>query len=119
MQVAPPTSDARFRLALLPPGGLQSIESAFSLLLALQVMRSELQARENVTTYAFMPLLKCHDAFPGADFAELVLRITIVTLPLLQMQVAMQRVAGGRPSSAPIPAAWAVMTMDTALLMIL
>ena len=56
LQPAPAASDGRFRLLLLPPGGLQSIESAFSLLLALQVMRSELQARENVTTFAIMPL---------------------------------------------------------------
>ena len=56
LQPAPAASDGRFRLLLLPPGGLQSIESAFSLLLALQVMRSELQARENVTTFAIMSL---------------------------------------------------------------
>ena len=50
MQVTRQASDGRVRLSLLPPGGLQSLESAFSLLLALQTMRSELQASKTVTT---------------------------------------------------------------------
>ncbi len=43
LQAVPPRN--RAQLVLLPPGGMQTLESAFSLLFALQVMRSELQAR--------------------------------------------------------------------------
>lgn len=45
LELARAPSGSRARLLLLPPGGMQSLESAFSLLFALQVMRSELQVR--------------------------------------------------------------------------
>ena len=43
--VARSPSGSRAQLLLLPPGGMQSLESAFSMLFALQIMRSELQVR--------------------------------------------------------------------------
>ena len=59
---APSPAGNRSQLVLLPAGGVQSLESAFSLLLALQVMRSELQVTCMRPLHRTLSSASCHSA---------------------------------------------------------